>query len=56
MTFDKDKLNPEIVKELYSVIRLEEAANLRTNKLSDSQMVNRIYTIIKKTVERDEKV
>lgn len=51
MSNSKDDINEAILRKMFSIIRLEEANNLKTGKLNDSQMVLRIANIINKILE-----
>lgn len=46
MKISQKELDQNLVNEMYRIIRLEEANNLKTGKLDDTKMVNKIAQII----------
>lgn len=46
-------LDQGLVNAMFSIIRVEEANNLKTGKLNDTQMVNRIAQIINMVLKEE---
>lgn len=54
MSYGDKRIDDAKLIKMYSIIRIEEANNLKNKKRTDSQMVNLIAGVIKKVMEEGE--
>ena len=54
MSYGDKRIDDAKLIKMYSIIRIEEANNLKNKKRTDSQMVNLIVGVIKKVMEEGE--
>ena len=55
MSYGDKRIDENKLLKMYSIVRIEEANNLKSKRRTDSQMVNLIASVIKKTMEEDER-
>ena len=56
MSYGDKRIDDEKLIKMYSIIRIEEAKNLKTKKRTDAQMVNLITKVIKAVMEEENEI
>ena len=54
MSYGDKMIDKAKLLKMYSIVRIEEANNLKSKKRTDSQMISRITSIIKSVLEEGE--